>query len=53
MPASFTDVDAEEAALGWRETLGYTVRTGRSRTIGWWLISSPSSRANNAVAPTS
>ena len=28
MPAGFTESDAEEAALGWLETLGYTVRHG-------------------------
>jgi len=28
MPANFTESDADEAALGWLETLGYTVRRG-------------------------
>jgi type I restriction enzyme R subunit len=28
MPAGFIESDAEEAALGWLETLGYTVRRG-------------------------
>jgi type I site-specific restriction-modification system R (restriction) subunit len=28
MPAGFTESDTEEAALGWLETLGYTVRHG-------------------------
>src|SRR5271157_364581 len=28
MPSGFTESDAEEAALGWLETLGYTVRRG-------------------------
>jgi type I restriction enzyme R subunit len=28
MSAGFTESDAEEAALGWLETLGYTVRHG-------------------------
>ena len=28
MPAGFIESDAEEAALGWLETLGYTVRHG-------------------------
>jgi type I restriction enzyme, R subunit len=27
-PAGFTESDAEEAALGWLESLGYTVRHG-------------------------
>jgi type I restriction enzyme R subunit len=28
MPAGFTESDAEEAALGWLETLGYTIKHG-------------------------
>jgi type I restriction enzyme, R subunit len=28
MPAEFAESDAEEAALGWLESLGYTIRHG-------------------------
>jgi hypothetical protein len=34
MPAGFTESDAEEAALGWLETLGYTVRHGPDIAFG-------------------
>ncbi len=34
MPAGFTKSDAEEAALGWLEALGYTVRHGPEVAFG-------------------
>ncbi len=34
MPAGFAESDAEEAALGWLETLGYTVRHGPDIAFG-------------------
>jgi type I site-specific restriction-modification system R (restriction) subunit len=34
MTAGFTESDAEEAALGWLETLGYTVRHGPEIAVG-------------------
>jgi type I restriction enzyme R subunit len=34
MPAGFTESDAEEAALGWLESLGYTIRHGPEIAFG-------------------
>ena len=34
MPAGFAESDAEEAALGWLETLGYTVKRGPDIAFG-------------------
>ena len=34
MPAGFAESDAEEAALGWLETLGYAIRHGPEIAFG-------------------
>src|SRR5438067_53844 len=34
MPAGFTESDAEEAALGWLESLGYTIKHGPEIAFG-------------------